>query len=189
MRLEIKEIQRSLGITTFYVTHDRAEALSMSTLVAVMNAGRIEMIGTPREIYERPATFFSAEFLGQCNRIPGRVVSRDGALARVETRIGILVCRSGEGLGNGDSVEVVLRPEDVSVRLAEAGPPPPDGMTGEVIHVGYYGDRAECVIKLGADLIRALGHPALADWRSRPVHLEIQDGRCWAIPTPRAGGA
>src|SRR5262249_59724234 len=77
MRAELREIQRSIGITTIFVTHDQAEALGLSDRIAVMHAGRIEQLGAPREIYERPATRFVAEFIGASTVLRGRAVAAD----------------------------------------------------------------------------------------------------------------
>ncbi|OGL19018.1 MAG: hypothetical protein A3K12_04390 [Candidatus Rokubacteria bacterium RIFCSPLOWO2_12_FULL_71_19] len=186
MRVEIKDIQRSLGITTFYVTHDRAEALSMSTLVAVMNAGRIEMIGTPRDVYERPSTVCCAEFLGQCNRFAGRVAGGTGKTVVADTGIGRLVCRSDAAVAVGEAIDVVVRPEDITVSPIEHGGIGDGVLTGDVVHVGYYGDRAECAVRVWSDTLRVAGHAAMVDsWKGRLV-VRIQEGRGWAIPSAGA---
>src|SRR5262249_37704113 len=78
MQVEIKAIQRRLGITVVYVTHDQGEALTMSDRIAVMRDGRIEQAGSPADLYERPTTPFVAAFLGECNFLDGRVVDADG---------------------------------------------------------------------------------------------------------------
>src|SRR5690606_32261447 len=86
MRIEIRDIQQRTGITTVFVTHDQDEALSIADVVAVMSAGRVEQVGTPEEIYERPATTFVADFIGRANLLPGSVVkcTDDRATVRVE---------------------------------------------------------------------------------------------------------
>ncbi len=91
MRFELKRLQRELKITTVYVTHDQSEALALSHQIAVMNEGRIQQIGTPRDIYERPANQFVADFVGSTNFIDGTVVGRDATgdgFYRVRTEIG-----------------------------------------------------------------------------------------------------
>ncbi len=113
MRDELREIQRSVGITTIFVTHDQAEALGLSDRIAVMHGGRIEQLGAPREIYERPATRFVAEFIGASSVLRGHAVAADrvtlagGAAVRV---LGV------PGLRSGEAVELAIRPE--RVRLA-----------------------------------------------------------------------
>ncbi|TIN31075.1 MAG: ABC transporter ATP-binding protein, partial [Mesorhizobium sp.] len=81
MRVEIKKIQKATGITAIFVTHDQEEALSMSDRIVVMNAGSVEQIGTPEEVYERPATAFVADFLGKANMLAGTVSRSDGQIA------------------------------------------------------------------------------------------------------------
>ena len=83
MQLELKRIQTEVGITFIYVTHDQEEAMTMSDRIAVMRAGRIEQLGTPEELYERPTTAFVAGFLGVSNLLDGEVAGRDGSLVTV----------------------------------------------------------------------------------------------------------
>ena len=116
MRDELRAIQRSVGITTVFVTHDQAEALGLSDRLAVMHHGRIEQLGAPREIYERPATRFVADFIGASTLLRGRVVAAD----RVTVAAGPpLHVSGGPALPVGAEVELAIRPE--RVRLA-AGP-------------------------------------------------------------------
>lgn len=120
MRVELRRLQRELGITSVYVTHDQVEALSLSSRIAVMHAGRVEQVGTPEEIYHRPATRFVATFIGSSNLLPGTVKERlAGGRLRIETPLGVLACQSGDHLRAGQQVAVFLRPEDV--RLPEGG--------------------------------------------------------------------
>jgi iron(III) transport system ATP-binding protein len=112
LRGEIRDLQRRLGVTTIMVTHDQEEALTMSDRVAVMSKGRIEQVGTPDEIYGRPATAFVADFVGKMNFLEGRLVEPGRAeVAGVE-----LVFAEPVPLGPGAPVTVCLRPEDVVVR-------------------------------------------------------------------------
>ena len=114
MRDELRDIQRSVGITTVFVTHDQAEALGLSDRIAVMNRGRIEQLGAPREIYERPATRFVADFIGASTVLRGRAVAADQvALAAAPT------LRRGRARAlrrRATTVELAIRPE--RVRLA-----------------------------------------------------------------------
>jgi ABC-type Fe3+/spermidine/putrescine transport system ATPase subunit len=139
MRAEIRRLQKALGITVIYVTHDQEEALSMSDRIAVMRAGRVEQIGEPREIYDAPATSFVASFVGATNLLSGTVAHRerdlidvdiDGATLRVRTDVGEL----------GDRVDISLRPE--GFRVLRPGEPPPMGwqmLTGILDQVEYLG--------------------------------------------------
>ena len=117
MQLELKSIQRELGITFIYVTHDQEEALTMSDRVAVMNEGRVDQLGTPEEIYERPATVFAAGFIGLANILPGTVEAADGN--RVTVRLadggGTSAAQDGREFRVGDPATVVVRPERLRI--------------------------------------------------------------------------
>jgi iron(III) transport system ATP-binding protein len=112
LRHEIKALQRRLGVTTIMVTHDQEEALTMADRIVVMNAGAIEQIGSPQEIYRKPATAFVADFVGSMNFLAGTLEARD------RVRIGSLSlgCPPQEGLVVGTAVRLCIRPEDVRVR-------------------------------------------------------------------------
>ena len=111
MRVEIKRLQRSLGVTSVYVTHDQVEAMTLSDLLVVMNAGRIEQVGRPADLYRRPATRFVAGFLGSpsMNFLPGRIEGSGHVLVGDRA----LSVASMSGTGHGMAVEVGLRPEDL----------------------------------------------------------------------------
>lgn len=118
MQLELKRIQREVGITFVFVTHDQEEALTMSDRIAVMNAGRVEQIGTPEEVYHRPATVFVAGFIGVANLIPAAVVAITGDLATVDAaghRFGVPV--TDESIRPPDSAVVMVRPERLHISI------------------------------------------------------------------------
>ncbi len=118
MQLELKRIQREVGITFVFVTHDQEEALTMSDRIAVMNAGRVEQIGTPEEIYHRPSTVFVAGFIGVANLIPAAVVAVTGDLATVDAaghRFGVPV--TDESIRPDDSAVVMVRPERLHISI------------------------------------------------------------------------
>jgi spermidine/putrescine transport system ATP-binding protein len=124
MQLELKRIQREVGITFVYVTHDQEEALTMSDRLAVMNGGRIEQLGAPRDLYERPATRFVADFLGTSNILSG-TLRRDGerwGLAGLGAGERVLI-DGGDGLASGRQVEVVVRPEKMALADEASAPP------------------------------------------------------------------
>ncbi len=112
LRGEIRDLQRRLRITTIMVTHDQEEALTMSDRIVVMNRGRIEQVGTPDEVYARPATAFVADFIGKMNFLEGRLVEPDVA----EVRGARLRFAPGLDLGAGTPLTVCVRPEDVVLR-------------------------------------------------------------------------
>ena len=141
MQLELKRIQREVGITFVYVTHDQEEALTMSDRLVVMNAGRIEQLGTPRELYEHPATRFVANFIGTSNIITGRLERRGDAwaLAGMGPDQRVLVADAGD-TREGQDVELAVRPEKIVLRT-EQDPPPPDRTAlkvkvDEVVYLG-----------------------------------------------------
>jgi len=139
MRSEIRRIQRELGITVIYVTHDQEEAMAISDRVAVMNIGQIEQVGTPKEIYEQPKTEFVAAFMGKTNVIPAEVVEREEDKVTVEFegfRLGGLTYT-----GENDKVAVVIRPERISLHPVENAV----SITGKVDLIEYYGFFIEVV--------------------------------------------
>jgi spermidine/putrescine transport system ATP-binding protein len=141
MQLELKRIQREVGITFVYVTHDQEEALTMSDRLVVMNAGRIEQLGSPRELYEHPATRFVANFIGTSNILGGRLERRGEAwaLAGYGPEERVLVADPGQA-GQGQEVELAVRPEKIALR-AEHDRPPPDrcALRVKVTEVVYLG--------------------------------------------------
>jgi putative spermidine/putrescine transport system ATP-binding protein len=121
MQVELKQIHQRVGITTVFVTHDQSEALSLSDRIAVMSNGVIQQISPPNEVYRRPANSFVASFIGDINRIPGRLAGRNGAAAEIEIAGGrrIVVPGADAALAPGAEVAVYLRPECLS--LTELG--------------------------------------------------------------------
>jgi len=140
MRDELRAIQRAVGITTIFVTHDQAEALGLSDRIAVMSQGRIEQLGPPREVYEHPATRFVADFIGASTVLRGRAVAAD----RVTVAGGTLQTLGG-GLPVGADVELAIRPE--RVRLA---PGPGDNvLEARIEGLVYQGAQTEVTVRLG----------------------------------------
>jgi len=119
MRGELRKIQQSLKVTAIYVTHDQAEALSMSDRIAVMNAGKIEQIGSPAEIYGEPKTKFVADFMGLVNMIEGRIIKIDNSSQIIETQYGLIKSPLKEGVKEGDKVFILIRPESIEVVKSE----------------------------------------------------------------------
>ena len=122
MRNEIHKIQRKVGITSIYVTHDQSEAMSLSDRIIVMNNGNIEQMGTPHEIYAKPATPFVADFIGMANITTGKVAAVNGDKLTVEF-LGITATKSGKGkLQTGDACKIVTRPEGLKLSRTGAIP-------------------------------------------------------------------
>jgi spermidine/putrescine transport system ATP-binding protein len=153
MQLELKSLQRSLGTTFVYVTHDQEEALTMSDRIAVMHRGRIEQVGTPDEIYERPRTRFVAEFIGLTNVLDAVVRRATGGQVELEAPgwgTLVLPAPAVNGLVPGAAVQVSVRPE--RCRLWPAGGAPPGWHTapGTVAARVYLGDELQYRVELGA---------------------------------------
>jgi spermidine/putrescine transport system ATP-binding protein len=120
MQVELKRIQREVGITFVYVTHDQGEALTMSDRIAVMNEGKVEQLGSPREIYEHPATRFVAGFIGTSNILSGAVESVAKDKAVILDDAGQLIevpLRPGRSVSAGDAVEITVRPEKIDLKM------------------------------------------------------------------------
>jgi iron(III) transport system ATP-binding protein len=183
-RLELRELVKRLGITTVYVTHDQLEALTMSDVVAVMEAGRIVQESSPLDIYQQPATPFVASFIGQSNFLGGTVVGlprTDGAEGLVETAAGKLVCWLPADCLLGDAVTVAVRPEDIRI----ANPAEGDGknrVTGTVTAVVFMGEVQECTVALGErDTLRLRLHPSAHVERGQSLRLLLTPHKCRAL--------
>jgi ABC-type Fe3+/spermidine/putrescine transport system ATPase subunit len=162
MRIEIAELQRRLQITTIFVTHDQSEALVMSDRIAVMNAGRIEQVGSPADIYERPASRFVAEFIGRMNLFPGRLVADRRVLIERAATGASLALTVPPDVKEGTAVLVAVRPE----RAAISRESPKDGsLTAR--------GRIEQILYLGA---------------TREIRVRFEDGAGATVETPNRGG-
>jgi len=172
MRLELKDVQARVGVTTLFVTHDQTEAMILSDRVLVMNAGRIAQDGEPQEVYERPRTRFIMDFLGQVNHVNARIGhGADGAcVARLEDIDGAEVPLPADAAWqHGDAVVLAFRPTDV-----EVGPASLDGPWHGVIQsTVYLGERVEYIVKIGAARIRAFGVVTERLSKGVPVRLHI----------------
>ncbi len=145
LRIELKAIQEEVGITFVFVTHDQEEALSMSDRIAVMNAGRIEQIGTPAEVYENPATVFVADFLGVSNLMDAEATPAGAGECSV--RVGDFQLRAGCGeVGARGPVKIVARPE--RVRLLEHGVAHENCLPGMVERTVYVGASLQVIVRL-----------------------------------------
>jgi spermidine/putrescine transport system ATP-binding protein len=160
MQFELKRIQREVGITFVYVTHDQEEALTMSDRIAVMSNGNVEQIGTPTEIYDSPATVFVAGFIGQTNLWPCKVETRSGSLATVSTLGTTLSAGCNiDGIHAGQRATLMVRPERLAITSTE---PPPDGthVRGRVIDLTFQGPVVRLVLTAddGSQVLAHVGH-------------------------------
>jgi len=151
MRFEIKDLVSRLGITAVYVTHDQAEALAMSDRVAVMNAGHIEQVGTPDEIYECPQSKFVADFIGLSNFVRGTVVSADGGQVTLAANgLQIVVPATAES-ELGQERLVFIRPNDIDLLPADS-PEAANLFDGTISKLTYLGDKIDYRVSLGQSL-------------------------------------
>jgi spermidine/putrescine transport system ATP-binding protein len=173
MQLELKQLNREVGATFVYVTHEQEEALTMSDRIAVMNEGRILQLGTPGEIYERPRTRFVADFIGQTNFLEVDVISVDSATVEVELPgSGRLRARPPEGVQPVGRMTLAVRPEKISLLGDLPGSEIPgwDQLTGQLEEIVYVGTHTQYLLRLpGGQVLtvhrqnRAVGeqeHPA-----------------------------
>jgi ABC-type Fe3+/spermidine/putrescine transport system ATPase subunit len=158
MRVEVKLLQRRLGITVLFVTHDQVEALSLSDRIAVMHGGRVEQVGSPRCLYEEPASAFVRDFLGQTVILHGQIGAVGSGAADVTVSLnGSLAGRTLVGrrapsitLTEGAPAQVTIRPEDIEVCRGEAERPPSNRLPGVIDTLSFVGDRYEARVSLGS---------------------------------------
>lgn len=152
MQLELKALNRSLGITFIYVTHDQEEALTMSDRIAVMDLARVAQLGTPADVYENPRTGFVASFIGESNFLEGRAVATDSGLvdvvgANVRFRI-----RPEQAVAAGQVVRIAVRPEWMDLYPVGAVPAGENALPGAVDEVIYLGETIHVIVALDAGL-------------------------------------
>jgi iron(III) transport system ATP-binding protein len=181
LRFELKRLQRELGITSIYVTHDQIEALSLSSNIAVMRAGEVVQLGKPREIYENPQSKFVAQFIGTSNFIDGTVALRDGDRHVVETRDGRLTLESGAHIQPGTEVVVSIRPESVMLTTER-----PVGSVnvweGNVTTRAFLGDAVDHVVAVGKHEIRARCLPHVSYPPGTNVYLDMEPAKLALVP-------
>jgi putative spermidine/putrescine transport system ATP-binding protein/spermidine/putrescine transport system ATP-binding protein len=167
MQVEIKEIQRKLGLTTIFVTHDQSEALSLSDRIAVIAEGRIRQLGTPDDVYRRPVDRFVASFVGDVNVLHARLERIDGASATVVLGSARASVPAGtlRGVAPGAPVDLFVRPEDL--RIAEHGAD--TAAHGTVATQVYQGGHIDLYVDVpeapsGRVLLRLPGHEDMSRW-------------------------
>lgn len=161
MQIEIKALQRKLGIAVVFVTHDQSEALVMSDRIGVFDQGRIQQIGQPEEIYGRPANAFVAGFIGETSWFDGRVLSKAGDLALVETAAGRFHARLADpALDDNHRVKVAVRPEDISLSASEE-----QGIAAKIEGRTYLGDHVLLSLRIrdGTQVIAKTAKSAAAE--------------------------
>ena len=164
LQVELKRVQVEVGITFVYVTHDQEEALTMSDRIAIMNQGKVEQLGTPEELYERPSTRFVADFIGTTNLLEGTVDGVDGDVAVIALSSGERICAAGTGLHAGRAVELSVRPEAIDVRHANGrAADDPSALGGRVEQVAYLGGTVRYIVRTTGGLSVSAVAPKTAD--------------------------
>ena len=153
MQIELKGLQRKLGISFVFVTHDQEEALTMSDRVAVINAGRVHQLGSAREVYERPTSEFVAGFIGLSNIVKGTIESSDGPLCWIRIgayKVGAMAQSGRTPAGNGEAVSVMVRPEKIQLQLSGLD----SGLPGKIQSQVYLGESTRWIVRLadGTDI-------------------------------------
>ena len=186
MRVEIRRIQKTLGLTTIYVTHDQAEALSMSDQIALLRHGKIVQLGAPRELYDRPSDVFASGFIGTSNQLAGTVThsTSPGAVGTVLIEGRPLDCIIVDGCPQQGPVIVSVRPEDIEVDVGAANES--GTWRGIVRQVVYFGDSMNCEIDFAGTLLRARLHPSSNLHDGQEVSVNFKSGRCVAFPQQAA---
>jgi putative spermidine/putrescine transport system ATP-binding protein len=186
MQIEIKQIQRQTGIAAIFVTHDQNEALSMSDRIAVLKQGKIEQIGSARDIYCAPRSGYVASFVGDINRFPGTICRSDATEIMVDLGGGTVLCAAAERgrFITGSKVEIFVRPEDITLGLPKAGQS--NVLAGTVAAHSYQGSFTHVVVDLPGMQPVLLAIPG-GDVVARhapgsPVHVRLDLTRASILP-------
>jgi putative spermidine/putrescine transport system ATP-binding protein len=182
MQLEIKRLHRELGMSIIYVTHDQEEALVMSDRIAVFNLGRLEQVGAPTELYERPATRFVAEFIGESNIFPGTAGASAEGFCVLEAPGVRLRAVATRPLAAGARAVVSVRPERIHLHVGEPPAGVENGVAGRVVEVIYLGRSRKYVIRTdaGAEVVtlqqaRSGAEPAFDVGDAIGLHWRAED--------------
>jgi putative spermidine/putrescine transport system ATP-binding protein len=146
LQLEIKHIHANLGVTVVYVTHDQSEALTLSNRIVIFKDGAVQQIAPPSQIYREPANSFVAQFIGENNRLDGRVTSMDGKFCAVETAAGTIRALLGQEANVGGATSLSIRPERISI--VQGGAVFDNVVQGEMIETIYHGDHVRLRVRL-----------------------------------------
>ena len=204
LQVELKKIQREVGITFVYVTHDQEEALTMSDRIAVMDMGRIEQIGDPEQatlgqeaVYDRPTTTFVAGFIGVSNLMPG-TVRKTGARGEVELDTGVHVNTDVNGFRPGDRCHAVVRPEKLAIDSGDRGQPSVEGLVESSI---YLGTSTQLIVQLAGEVLMTVlvpnadeaerqrlpggGAKVKLSWAPEHIHVVRESDTKDAVPAER----
>ena len=197
MRVEIRRMQKRLGISSVYVTHDQSEAMAMSDRIVVMNSGRIEQVDTPEEIYLHPASVFVADFVGRANFVPAQAqeVGEDG-MAEIEALGQKIRVHSSEGakeaVREGKETVVLVRPESMRIQPTDETPATLTGSLGQVVTSIFYGETVEYEIETEfGSLVCVVSDPRAEDLleEGQYVRLGIEAEKAWLLPSGELASA
>jgi len=161
MRSEIRRICKTGGFTTIYVTHDQKEALSIADRLAVLKDGKIAQVGTPGQLYHSPKTAFVAEFIGQTNLLPGKVIERNASTVRIETAAGKFVAQSSNPVP--DDVTISIRPEQMQIVRGDIIHHGRNRITGTPMESTFLGEASEHVLRVKDQMLKVITAPPLFD--------------------------
>ena len=181
MRIELRQLVKRLGMTALLVTHDQAEAMSMSDQVVLMRAGRIIQQGTPRDIFLRPSTDFAADFMGRSNLLPGRVTRSNGLEVVVSTAVGELRCVGTRVYDVGHPVKVAMRPSAFAPAVAGVPAPGCNVVAGTIRQITYHGEQVEVELAAAGEKLRALINPFVAVSVGDALLLQIETRQCVTV--------
>jgi ABC-type Fe3+/spermidine/putrescine transport system ATPase subunit len=180
MRAEIKALQRRTGITFIYVTHDQAEAMALSDRIVVFNKGEVQQVGTPRDVYERPANLFVADFMGLVNKLRGTIVGTNGERARIRIGEQIIQARINDVSQLAGEVTVTIRPEAI-VLGTTASDTETNVLKGTVVESAFLGNLVDHHIDIGTGIVRVQGGHRHALAQGETVQLSIPVTECVAM--------
>ncbi|RWJ05725.1 ABC transporter ATP-binding protein [Mesorhizobium sp.] len=178
MQVEIKDLQRNVGVTTVVVTHDQEEALAIADRIVVMDGGRILQIGRPREVYDKPGSPFVADFIGASNTIEAKVMARAREMATVSSPLGILKVPAPHGASIGSDCLLSIRPENINI-LSGAGAETAR-WRGQVRHIVYKGNLTEYVVALDNGVELKAVRPNRAAEDQQEIALEQNVSLSWS---------
>lgn len=181
MRIELKELQRRLGITFIFVTHDQEEALSMSDRIVVMNHGCIEQIGTPRDVYEEPKNLFVGKFIGEANIFDTKIVNSSTSDVEVLIEDQIFRCQNKKNLQKDQLVHVILRPEDIRVWGQREIKDNTNMLPGVVEQVIYKGTTVDLIVRLSSN--KLISASEFFDEDDEKLEYEVGE-KVWVHWTP-----
>ncbi|WP_284645422.1 ABC transporter ATP-binding protein [Paenibacillus silviterrae] len=190
LRDELKRLQQEIGVTTIFVTHDQEEALYLSNRIVVLDHGKVEQIGTPWDIYNRPASEFVHTFIGKSNRMPGAVLKSEGEqlLLRTEAGFTLQAPARGRTFTGSQPVSIYVRPEKIRLVVADTAAESANQVKGTVKLTSFLGAYTECEVEVGGDVLTVrietgsddavltAGLTVFLQWKSEDVFVFARKG-------------